>query len=431
MDLPAIVKILVVFSAMLAVARIGVPLGLALVGGGIGLGFWAGHGVGLVWSDLLLALRSPLLWLFLGVITLVVEIGRYYTETRNAQTILNAVRRWGGRHGWMAGLMAVPSIIGLVPMPAGALFSAPFVERASAHSERSPAWKTAVNYLFRHTWEFWWPLYPAVIVAMSVFHMDTWRFVLTLAVLTPVSLVAGYWLLVRPHRAELATVSAPPAGREPREGFLVIVLVVIIGGACVLPGLIRPLVPAMDPENRKLLGMLVGLIVALTLVAADEWRLPERPTFRKLFERKSVQTIVTVAGVMVFKSMLDRSGLLPAASRELMASGVPLVATVAALPFLAGLVTGIGVGYTATSFPLVVGLLNAPGSGLTPMATLVLAMACGYTGMMLSPVHLCLIVSRDYFSASAAEVYRLMLPVLGVIAVSGIALYALFRAFGW
>lgn len=431
MDIPAVAKILAAFAGLLLATRFGVPLGLALAGGGVGLEFWAGHGCGRIGADLLLALRSPLLWLFLGVISLVVEIGRYYTEARNAKTILDAVRRWGGRHGWMAGLMAVPSIIGLIPMPAGALFSAPFVEQASAHSARSPAWKTAVNYVFRHTWEFWWPLYPVVIVSMSLFGMETWRFVLALIALTPISLVAGYWLLVRPHRVELALAVGLAATPDPRERLLVTILATIIGGACVLPGAIAPLVPGMDPENRKMLGMLVGLIVALVMIAADEWRLPERRTFLKLLERKSLQTIVTVAGVMIFKSLLDCSGLLPVASRELIASGIPVAMTVAALPFLAGLVTGIGVGYAATSFPLVVGLLHAAGSGLTPMSTVALAMAFGYIGMMLSPVHLCMIMSRDYFSAPSAGVYRLILPYLGVIATTGLALHLVFRALGW
>ena len=101
------------------------------------------------------------------------------------------------------------------------------------------------------------------------------------------------------------------------------------------------------------------------------------------------------------------------------------------MPFLAGLVTGIGVGYAAASFPLVVGLLHADGSGLTPMSTVALAMSFGYTGMMLSPVHLCMIMSRDYFSAPSGPVYRLVVPYLGVIAATGIVLFLLFRALGW
>jgi integral membrane protein (TIGR00529 family) len=431
MDFPAIAKVLVVFSAMLLGTRLKIPLGMALVCGGVGLGFWAGHPAAQVAADMGVALRSPLMWLFLGVITLVVEIGRYYTEDRNAKTILGAVRRWGGRHGWMAGLMAVPSIIGLVPMPAGALFSAPFVEQASAHSARSPSWKTAVNYVFRHTWEFWWPLYPAVIVAMSVFGIPSWQFMLTLVSFTPFSLVVGYWLLVRRHRGELAVAVAATERPDRREGFLVTVLAVVIGGACVLPSLIKPLLPAMQPENLKMLAMLTGLVVALGMIAADEWRLPERRTFRKLGELKSLQTVATVAGVMVFKTMLDRSGLLPVAGRELVASGIPVAVTVAALPFLAGLVTGIGVGYTATSYPLVVGLMNVEGSGLTPMSTLVLASGFGYAGMMFSPVHLCLIMTRDYFSSSTAAVYRLVAPFLCAIMALAVLLYAVFGVLGW
>jgi hypothetical protein len=180
-----------------------------------------------------------------------------------------------------------------------------------------------------------------------------------------------------------------------------------------------------------MLAMLTGLVVALGMIAADEWRLPERRTFRKLGELKSLQTVATVAGVMVFKTMLDRSGLLPVAGRELVASGIPVAVTVAALPFLAGLVTGIGVGYTATSYPLVVGLMNVEGSGLTPMSTLVLASGFGYAGMMFSPVHLCLIMTRDYFSSSTAAVYRLVAPFLCAIMALAVLLYAVFGVLGW
>jgi len=87
-------------------------------------------------------------------------------------------------------------------------------------------------------------------------------------------------------------------------------------------------------------------------------------------------------------------------------------------------------GFSGTAFPLVVELMNAPGSGLYPLSTLVLAYGFGYTGMMFSPVHICLLVTKDYFSSNLAGVYRRILPCGAVILVFSMMASALPHAFG-
>jgi integral membrane protein (TIGR00529 family) len=432
MMVPATAKILLVFAGILVLSRLRLPLGLALVAGGAALDVWSGHPWTTALAHLGDALRSPLLWLFLAVTASVVEIGRHLTEPANAEAILAALRRWGGRHGRVWGLMAVPSVIGMVPMPAGALVSAPLVEQTVADQARSGDWKTAVNYWFRHTWEFWWPLYPAVIVAVSVFRMDTLRFVAAQIGYTPVSLLVGYLFLLHPHRRSLAVTGPAPAASGRRVAGLLVPLVVVIVGACTFPHGLRALWPGLEAETRKMLGMVLGLVVALAAVYLHERRTQGASRlFRAMREKKSLQVLFTVAGVMVFKGLLDRSGSLPVASRELVASGIPVELAVATLPLLAGLVTGIGVGFTGASFPLVVGLMGTEGSGLTPMATLVLAYGFGYAGMMLSPVHLCLVVSRDYFSAPLPRVYRHLLPCVGGLALFAVLMHVVFQRLGW
>jgi hypothetical protein len=48
-----------------------------------------------------------------------------------------------------------------------------------------------------------------------------------------------------------------------------------------------------------------------------------------------------------------------------------------------------------------------------------LAYACGFMGVMLSPAHLCLVVSNQYFDADIREVYRLLaIPVISIIIVA-------------
>lgn len=133
----------------------------------------------------------------------------------------------------------------------------------------------------------------------------------------------------------------------------------------------------------------------------------------------------------IFQSLLEDSRLLPTASRELMDAGFPVVLLVAGLPLLAGLITGLASGFAGLAFPLIVGLMSQAGAGLTPMATLALAFGFGYMGMMLSPIHLCLLVTRDYFSSSLIPIYRQILPCAAVMLAFSLVLHGVFRAFGW
>lgn len=429
--MPAIAKILIVFVGMLVLARVKVSLGVALMAGGVVLNLWAGLPVGATLQNLGQAFLAADLWLLLAVTVLIIELGRHITQPGNADELMVATRRWGGRHGRAASLMALPAVVGLVPMPAGALFSAPLVEKAGEGMTTTPEWRSAVNYWHRHIWEYWWPLYPGVIVAISLFEMDTRVFMAVQFPFTLVALAAGYLFLVRPHLAEAPPPEAAGAGNNLRAIMTILPLLTVIGSLLVFPPLLRLLLPSASAQVQKLSCVLLGLVLGMVVISIDEF-LQRRHAAAKgedvervrllatAFKPKSLGILLMLAGVMVFKSLLMKSELLPSASRELIDSGIPIAVAIAMLPFIAGLVTGVAVGFAAASFPLVVGLMAAESSGLTPWATLVLAYGFGYMGMMLSPVHLCLLVTREYFSARLVDVYRAITPC-----VLSVALYSL------
>ena len=54
-------------------------------------------------------------------------------------------------------LIVFPALIGLLPMPGGAIFSAPMVKDLGMQSELSGDKLSFINYWFRHIWEYCWP----------------------------------------------------------------------------------------------------------------------------------------------------------------------------------------------------------------------------------------------------------------------------------
>ena len=423
--MPAIAKILIIFVSMLTLARVKVQLGLALVLGGLALNLWAGLSIVDTLTNLFHALTDSEVWLLMAITVLIMELGRFMTKKRNSDEIIAATKRWGGRHGRAASLMALPAMIGLIPMPGGALLSAPFVERAGDLEGSQPEWKSGINYWFRHIWEYWWPMYPGVIVAMTIFELDLRVFVAVQFLFTPVAIFAGYIFMIRPHLKRLADKEVSVAKHSQRVWFIMIPMVIILASLFFLPAIIKPLLSESLQSSSKMISFLVGMIMAIAVVYFDEVREAKRAfpkvMFSSLFKWKSINVLISLGGVLVFKVMLVSSGLLPIASDDLVQSGIPIVVAVAALPFLAGVVTGIALGFAGTAFPLIVGLMSVESVGLTPLATLVLAYGFGYMGMMLSPVHLCFLVTKDYFNAPMQKIYRQIIPCVFCILVYCIA----------
>ena len=425
MEISAVTKILIVFFGVLAASRLRIPLGLGLTGGGLALDLWAGKGMQALPADLWQALMRPELWLLVITITLIMEIGHFMASEENGNAIVSLARRFGGRHGQALSLVLIPAAIGLVPMPGGALFSAPLVGRTAQINSNSSEWKAAVNYWFRHILEYWWPLYPVVIVTLSIFTLQTWKFMLLQVPFTFVSLGAGYFFLLR-HQAFSFT-DETAEQNLPRIAQVLLPIGIIVSATLLLPGFFHKILPDLNPASWKLLSMLAGLLVSLIIIWLGR-KSHSRKMFSDLASLKTANVFITLAGVMIFESLLNSSGLIPLAGRELSSGRVPIGLIIAFLPFLAGLVTGIAIGFAGTAFPIVVGFISAGEIGMQPMAALVLAFSMGYAGMMLSPVHLCFLLTVDYFSASFIKVYKYILPCAMSVMAFGVILYQMLQS---
>ena len=421
MEFSAVAKILIVFFGVLAVSRMRVPLGAGLIGGGLVLDLWAGKTIQAIPHDLLQALLRPELWLLAITITLIMEIGHFMASDENGRAIIALARRYGGRHGQAASLVLIPAAIGLVPMPGGALFSAPLVGKTAENSTNSPEWKAAVNYWFRHILEYWWPLYPVVIVTLSIFTIETWKYMLLLTPFTFVNLGAGYIFLIRKHDFSFVTENMEDKS-IPSIVRVLMPIIIIVAAALLLPGFFEKMSPGLNPASWKLMAMLAGLVISLIMIWQGRSNL-SRKMFSDFVSKKTMTVFITLAGVMIFESLLDSSGLIPLAGNELSRSSVPISLIIAFLPFLAGLVTGIAIGFAGAAFPIVVGFISAADVNIQPMAALVLAFSMGYAGMMLSPVHLCFLLTVDYFNASFIKVYKYLLPCVLSVMFFGIVLY--------
>jgi hypothetical protein len=127
-----------------------------------------------------------------------------------------------------------------------------------------------------------------------------------------------------------------------------------------------------------------------------------------------------IVGIRVFSAILGKAGVPHAAALELENAGIPTVIATALIPFIAGLVTGVGYGYVGLAYPIVFGMLGSKGA-IPLEAAVVLAGSFGYAGMMLSPLHVCMVVTAEHFKVGlTAMIRRVALPLsifIGIVLI--------------
>jgi hypothetical protein len=151
------------------------------------------------------------------------------------------------------------------------------------------------------------------------------------------------------------------------------------------------------------IGLILSLVVTITLIVAMKG-VSLRALGDILYSRIPWKTVLVVFGALIFRRVLDSSGAVNAVSEALTTSHVPLAVVAFAIPFIAGSLTGLGVGAFSVGFPVVLPLV-APNGGIAS-GWAVWLMAGGMLGVMCSPVHLCLSLTRAYFEADWGPVYR-------------------------
>ena len=77
---------------------------------------------------------------------------------------------------------------------------------------------------------------------------------------------------------------------------------------------------------------------------------------------------------------------------------------------------GITIGFVGTTFPILISPIEAFDQGHLLLPYMMLAITGGFIGVLFSPLHLCLLLSIEYFKTSLIPVYRnLCVPCMALL----------------
>ena len=306
-------------------------------------------------------------------------------------------------------LAVMPAFLGLLPSLGGARFSAPIVEEASKGLGLTSDHQAAINFWFRHIFEFSSPIIPGMIMACNIAGVAYSEFIMHLCWLTVLMFSVGWFVLIRPIKTDSIKENAGSQAAD-EQGWqdlwlslspvvLTFVLVVFfnmnasVGMGVVTAGLF--LVLHFTKREVSLKDVVVGAI--------------------------DMKMFFNVLCILYFIQILTVTQVLQEIVAAFQSSPLPVPVIIACVSFIIGVLTGMSQGHVAIIMPIIAamqtGSLNLAG----------VAMAFGVAGQMLTPTHMCLVVTVDYFKANF---FKTLKPVL-IGEVMLLTIFSVYTYFTW
>lgn len=294
----------------------------------------------------------------------------------------------------------LPAFLGFLPSPGGALFSAPLVDEASKNLELSSEEKSFINFWFRHIWETIFPLFPGLILAAAMSKIPLYSLAWQMSPAVAVSVIAGS-AMVFSKRIKYRE-GAPAAAEAVKINF------------GVMADLILNLLPILIVISGALffkLNMILLILIAVTW-AFIQTGTGVRDLKKILVDTLYSQNLMLIVAIMMFAGILEDSGASRAIPETFITMKIPLFLIFMALPFVLAVLTGINTAFVGLAFPI----LSSLAGGLTVKST-ALAYIAGMAGVMVSPVHLCLVLTLSYFKASTFNFYKMLVIPAGSLLI--------------
>lgn len=289
------------------------------------------------------------------------------------------------RIGKKAYLAVSPALIGMLPMPGGALLSAPLVEKGGKGVSNEK--KVGLNVWFRHVLYLVYPLSPSLIVAAKVAELDIFQVIPYLALVLLFSLFLGYFFFLRDI----------PRKIDYKEKFslkkLLLPLIVIFV-APILDFLLKDLV---SPEE---VATLIGVATSLVLAMATG-RIWVRKMYHITRESKPWNFAWMMIGIMSFLHVFEISGI------PKLIAGVEITPEI--LSVVIGFLLGFGTGRIVTPAGIIIPIFLTKFGPISPIIFAITYFSI-FLGYVLSPVHPCVSLAAEFFKVEIKDFLRVTAP---------------------
>ncbi len=391
-----IIGLLTAFIGIFVLRAKNIDFYIAITAAALIIGLTSGSPVRILFDVLIQTLSAYNTWNLVSAVALITVLGYALKETGLMVNFIEGLSNILPGNILMA---TIPALFGFLSMPGGALMSAPFIEPEANKLGLKPEHKSYYNVWFRHLLYWVNPITSSTIMAVSLsgIPVTTWLRVQSplFFVMAAIGFIASRGFIETPKKNE------GPKGltMDAMKGGLPIVVTVAL----------------------TLYGIPIwASLAAGTLTAMLLGRVKPDKTVEIVSKGIRWDLVLAIISMLYLRDMISTSGSVVKLFEAVIASGVPVLAIAIVVPLFIGAISGSPAMGVGIAFPILLPLFGEVNIHLTSIVFL--GITCTY---ITSPLHLCLVLTNNYFNSDLNKVIRYTAPSCLALYLIGLA-YHLF-----
>jgi integral membrane protein (TIGR00529 family) len=401
-----VLGVVIAFLFIIILIRKKINFGLSLILGSLILGIFSLQEINLI--DIPKAFSKAIIYDFdkeifdfqtielAFLLSLIFILAKCMQETGMIKKLINSLRSIFTKGGTLA---IIPAVYGLMPVPGGALFSAPTIDEEGDKFQIDNNQKNFLNVWFRH---IWFPIYPissAMILITSEKFAD---FDISLIIIANIpafiaSIVIGLYYL----KKFIKKIPKQKNKIEKNYSGLIYLLPPI------LPIFFYGFLQTFGiPQIRSfLIGIFISIFLVFYLANGD------KNEYFQIFKRSiSFNLAFTIFGIMIFRELFTISNANFVIKDIIVSAHIPTIFIIILIPLILGLLTGYNLGSVALSYPILTPFFPSNISLLIIVGFASLIFISSLVGYIISPIHLCNVLSSNYLKTDTTRMYKTYIP---------------------
>jgi integral membrane protein (TIGR00529 family) len=311
----------------------------------------------------------------------------------------------------------IPAIYGLMPVPGGALFSAPLVDKEGIKLHLKKNQRNFINVWFRH---IWFPIYPissAMILICSKdftgLDYDIGLYKLIIANIPSFILfiiIGGIFLRIftAKTKEENEILKKNYTGLKylliPTAPIILYIVVYVLN-------IYYPFVNVQQIQKSIFIFGLFLSFIFLFIFTKIHYK-----NYLKILKKSfSFNIAFTIFGIMIFREMFEITQINKILADMIQTLPFPPLLIIILIPLLLGLITGYNLGAIALSYVVIEPLFYSTNINIIGLTSIIFISS--FVGYLISPIHLCNVVSSDHFKTDTTRMYKMYIPSVLIILI--------------
>ena len=344
------------------------------------------------------------------LLTLIYILAKCMQETDAINKMIKSLRSIFFKGGTLG---LIPAVYGLMPVPGGALFSAPLIDKEGEKFKLNQNQKNFLNVWFRH---IWFPIFPVssammLIISTEFANINIYELIAANFPAFIAFIVIGFIFL------KFYINKIPSPKKIPKKEYkgLIFLLPPVI--PIIIYVLFFSIFTFIGLENLKdyqrsifVIGVVFSIFILYFLINI-KWK----KYLGTIKNSLSFNLAFAIIGIMIFRQMIEVSN-----ANEIIAEmigGLPFHAIfiIIIIPLIMGLITGYNFGAIALSYFLVEPFFQFTNLNIIGIASLIFISSLA--GYLISPIHLCNVVSSDYLKTDTTRMYKMYIPAVVMLLI--------------